>query len=230
MDLRATDAEFIERFEWFAGKEIFAKASQPLDDTTRYLVILAALIGCQSVEVYGLVLPEALKTGLTPIMAKEIIYQGTAYLGFGRVLPFLQITNEFFLAQGIALPLAEQHTTTIADRVEKGAAIQTAIFGEHMQDAWRKGGVNYLLAANCFGDYYTRTGLTLAQRELITFCFLAAQGGCELQLVAHATGNMHLGNDKNLLMAVILQCLPYIGYPKSLNAINCLNQAAEENA
>ena len=31
--------------------------------------------------------------------------------------------------------------------------------------------------ANCFGDYYTRTGLDLKQREMITFCFLAAQVG-----------------------------------------------------
>lgn len=25
------------------------------------------------------------------------------------------------------------------------------------------------------------------------------------------------------------QCLPYIGYPRSLNAITCVNKAAEEN-
>lgn len=96
-----------------------------------------------------------------------------------------------------------------------------------MKEAWKAGHINRWLAANCFGDYYTRGGLDLKQRELITFCFLAAQGGCESQLTAHAKGNMNLGNDKEFLIRVVSQCLPYIGYPRSLNAVNCVNQAAE---
>ena len=55
----------------------------------------------------------------------------------------------------------------------------------------------------------------------------AAFGGCEPQLTAHAKGNMNLGNDKNFIIKVISQCLPYIGYPRSLNAIACVNKAAE---
>lgn len=62
---------------------------------------------------------------------------------------------------------------------------------------------------------------------MITFCFLAAQGGCEPQLMAHATGNMNLGNDKDFLIRVVSQCLPYIGYPRSLNAITCINKAVD---
>lgn len=96
-----------------------------------------------------------------------------------------------------------------------------------MLEAWRSGHVNRWLAANCFGDYYTRTGLDLKQREMITFCFLAAQGGCEPQLTAHAKGNMNLGNDAAFLTKVVSQCLPYIGYPRSLNAISCITKAAE---
>ena len=55
-----------------------------------------------------------------------------------------------------------------------------------------------------------------------------AQGGCEPQLTAHAKGNMNLGNDKEFLIRVVSQCLPYIGYPRSLNAVTCVNKAAEE--
>ena len=43
-----------------------------------------------------------------------------------------------------------------------------------------------------------------------------AQGGCEPQLIAHSKGNMNLGNDKDFLIKVVSQCLPYIGYPRSL--------------
>ena len=103
-----------------------------------------------------------------------------------------------------------------------------------MNEAWKNGHINRWLAQNCFGDYYTRTGLDLAQREMITFCFLAAQGGCEPQLIAHAGGNMNLGNDlgndKAFLVKIVSQCLPYIGYPRSLNAIACINKAAESRA
>jgi 4-carboxymuconolactone decarboxylase len=113
------------------------------------------------------------------------------------------------------------------DRLEKGVAAQVTIFGEGMNEAWKKSHINRWLADNCFGDYYTRTGLDLKQREMITFCFIMAQGGCEPQLTAHAKGNMNIGNDKAFLTRVLSQCLPYIGYPRSLNAISCINKAAE---
>jgi len=54
-----------------------------------------------------------------------------------------------------------------------------------------------------------------------------AQGGCEPQLIAHAKGNMNLGNDKDFLVRVVSQCLPYIGYPRSLNAMSCIQKATE---
>ena len=54
----------------------------------------------------------------------------------------------------------------------KGIETQAEIFGEHMKEAGKAGHINRWLAANCFGDYYTRNGLTFAERELITFCFL----------------------------------------------------------
>ena len=85
--------------------------------------------------------------------------------------------------------------------------------------------INKWLTENCFGDYYTRGGLDYRQRELITFCFLSAQGGCEPQLIAHAKANIRLGNDKAFLIKVISQCLPYLGYPRSLNALTCVETA-----
>lgn len=224
---RETDPEFAERFEQFAFDEVVNEPGQQLDEVTRHMAILATLVGCQGTEAFRLELPCALDAGITPVMAKEIVYQAVDYLGIGRVLPFLDITNEVLSSRGIALPLEGQCTTTMENRLEKGAQAQADIFGPHMLEAWKTGHINRWLAANCFGDYYTRTGLTLAQREMITFCFLAAQGGCEPQLTAHAKGNMNLGNDKAFLIRVVSQCLPYIGYPRSLNAITCVNQAAE---
>lgn len=97
-----------------------------------------------------------------------------------------------------------------------------------MNEAWKAGHINRWLAANCFGDYYTRKGLDLKEREMVTLCYLMAQGGCEPQVIAHAKGNMNLGNDKDFLVRVVSQCLPYIGYPRSLNAISCIQKAEEK--
>ena len=227
MELYVTDPEFMERFEHFAFEEVPNEEGQQLDDITRYTAILAALIGCQGVDEYRLMLPGALDAGIAAVAVKEIVYQAVDYLGIGRVLPFLNVTNEIFEKRGILLPLEGQCTTTMENRLEKGVQAQAEIFGEHMKEAWKAGHINRWLAANCFGDYYTRTGLDLAQREMITFCFLMAQGGCEPQLTAHAKGNMNLGNDKDFLIRVVSQCLPYIGCPRSLNAIACINKAAE---
>lgn len=230
MDLYKTDPEFMERYEHFAYEEVVKEEGQQLPEETRYLAILATLIGCQGVDMFREVLPKALDGALTPVMVKEVVYQAVDYLGMGRILPFLNATNEILEARGVTLPLEGQATTTFEDRLEKGIQAQADIFGDHMKEAWKGGHINRWLAANCFGDYYTRKGLTLAQREIITFCFLAAQGGCEPQLTSHAKGNMNLGNDKSFLIRVVSQCLPYIGYPRSLNAIRCIEQAAAEQA
>ena len=224
---RETDPEFAERFAHFAFDEVVNEPGQQLDEVTRHMAILATLLGCQGTDAFRLELPRALDAGVSPVMAKEIVYQAVDYLGIGRVLPFLNIANEELTARGVPLPLEGQATTTMENRLEKGAQAQADIFGPQILEVWKAGHVNRWLAANCFGDYYTRTGLTLAQREMITFCFLAAQGGCEPQLTSHARGNMNLGNDKEFLIRVVSQCLPYIGYPRSLNAVTCVNKAAE---
>lgn len=227
MDLRKTDPEFAEIIDKFMNDEVPNEKGQTLDDKTRYIAITATMLGCGGIDAFKQKIPEILGAGVTPIELKEIIYQATDYLGYARMLPFLIAANEYFEKSGIALPLEKQGTVSADTRLEKGIDAQAEIFGEQMRAAWKAGHINKWLADNCFGDYYTRCGLDLARREMVTFCFLSAQGGCEPQLIAHAKGNMNMGNDKEFLVKVVSQCLPYIGYPRSLNAINCINKAAE---
>lgn len=225
-----TDPEFIELFDNFAFDEVVNQ--DDLDDSIRFIAILASLLGCQGSDEFRAMIPAAMNFGVAPVEIKEIVYQAVAYLGIGRVFPFLKITNEVFEAKGIKLPLEPQSTTTIENRREAGTQAQLDIMGESMRDFWKSGPkesrhINYWLTDNCFGDYYTRSGLDYKQREMITFCFLAAQGGCEPQLISHAEANMQIGNDKEFLIKVISQCIPFIGYPRSLNALRCVNQAAK---
>lgn len=227
MDYRKTDAQFMERFEHFAFDEVIHEKSVELDPDTKNLAILSCLIGCQGKEAFQYMLQKALQEGLDPIKIKEMIYQSVDYVGMAKMWPFLEVTNEVFSKLDIPLDSHGQSMTTMENRLEKGAQTQVQIFGEGMKEAWKNGVINYWLADNCFGDYYTRTGLDLAQRELITFCFLMAQGGCEPQLVAHAKGNMNMGNDADFLCKVVANCVPYIGYPRSLNALRCIEEAKQ---
>ncbi|HBJ19256.1 MAG TPA: carboxymuconolactone decarboxylase, partial [Clostridiales bacterium] len=190
--------------------------------------ILSTLIGSGATDAFSEYLPEALDGGLSPVALKETIYQATDYLGYGRVCPFLKLANEILTSRGVALPLPKQGKVTREERLTRGVEVQAQIFGERMKEAWKAGTVNRFLAENCFGDYYTRGGLTIPEREMITFCFLLAQGGCEPQILAHAKGNLSVGNDADFLTRVVLTVLPYIGYPRSLNALSAIAKAREE--
>ena len=231
-DFLRTDPEFIERFDNFAFDEVVAQVQ--LDDETRYIGWLSTLLGCQGIDEYRAILPAALRNGITPVQAKEIVYQAVAYLGIGRVFPFLKATNEILEAEGVELPLPEQaHTEpTRESRLEGGEQAQVSIFGEGMRGYKDKGNpdypwINEWLVGNCFGDWYTRGGLDLKQRELATFCYIAAQGGCDAQARAHAAGNLSVGNSKELLIRVVSSNLPFIGYPRTLNALAAIEEATK---
>lgn len=224
-ELIRTDPHFVDRLLHFADEEVAQDPDTRLDPEARYLAILATLLGCQGTDEFRIQLTRALDAGLSPVEAKEVVYQAVGYLGLGRVRPFLGITNDVLEARGVSLPLPDQTTTTMDDRLEAGNAKQVELFGAGMDKSYERSKVNYWLADNCFGDYYTRTGLTNAQREMVTFCYLSAQGGVEPQLFAHAKANIGLGNDADFLRKVTLQCLPYIGYPRTLNTLRIVDEA-----
>ena len=75
--------------------------------------------------------------------------------------------------------------------------------------------------AGTFGDIYCREGLSVKNRELITVCLLATLG-CEPQLKAHLQGAMRVGVSREKIVEAWEQCLPWIGYPRTLNAFSCL--------
>lgn len=229
--LKVTDPEFIELFDNFAFDEVASQGS--LDDRARLMVLLAALIASQALGEYKVMLRAALNVGVTPIEVKEIVYQAVPYCGISVVFDFLHATNEILEGAGVRLPLEGQSTTTPATRVEKGLALQKEIFGE-MIDQMRQASptdqrhIQAYLSGNCFGDYYTRTGLDLPMRELLTFSMLLSLRGCESQLKGHIQGNVKVGNDKATLLCVITQLLPYLGYPRTFNALRCLNETLPE--
>jgi 4-carboxymuconolactone decarboxylase len=225
--LQKTDPEFIALFDNWAFDEVIRRSKS--DTKTRVMLILASTIASQALGEYKVMVGAALNVGLTPIEIKEILYQSVPYVGVAKVFDFLHATNEVLQNNGVSLPLEGQSTTTPDTRFEKGLAAQKAIFGE-MIDQMRQQSpkdqmhIQDFLAANCFGDYYTRNGLDLKTRELLTFAMLISLGGCEPQVKGHVTGNLNVGNDRARLIDVVTQLLPYIGYPRTLNALRVIDE------
>jgi 4-carboxymuconolactone decarboxylase len=148
------------------------------------------------------------------------------------VFDFLHATNEVLKQRGIELPLAGQSTTSPDTRFEKGLAIQKQILGDRIDQLYAQSPEDELhiqkhLSANCFGDYQTRTGLDLKLRELLSLSMLASLGGCEPQLAGHVPANLAVGNDRKVLIDTVTQLLPFIGYPRTLNALRVINEATD---
>jgi 4-carboxymuconolactone decarboxylase len=230
--LAETDPELIEVFDNFAFDEVLQFGN--LDTKTRLMVILASMIACQALAEYKVMLGGALNVGVTPVEVKEIVYQAVPYVGMAKVYDFIHATNEILESRGVQLPLARQATTTPETRLEKGLALQKAMVGtERIDKMYADAPANQIhiqkyLSANCFGDYVIRGGVDVKTRELLTLSMLLSLGGCEPQLKGHIQTNVNVGNDKQTMLSVVTQLLPYVGYPRTLNAIRCINEVLSE--
>jgi 4-carboxymuconolactone decarboxylase len=232
--LAVTDPELIEYFDTFAFDEVLQHGD--LDTRTRLMVQLAALIAGQALREYRAMLGGALTAGVTPVEVKEIVYQAVPYAGMGKVFDFLHATNEILTERGVQLPLPGQSTTTPETRAERGLAVQKQIVGAGTVDAMYANApadeqhIQRLLSANCFGDHYTRTGIDVPTRELLTLAMLISLGGADPQVKGHVAANLNVGNDRATMLAVITQLLPFVGYPRTLNALRALDDIAPADA
>lgn len=228
--LAVTDPELIETFDNFAFDEVLRHGN--LDIRTRLMVQLAAIIACQALREYRVMLGAALTAGVTPVEAKEIVYQAVPYVGMVKALEFIHATNDVLAERGITLPLPGQSTTTPETRMEKGLAVQKKIVGNERVDQLYAAApadqrhIQQYLSANCFGDNYTRSGIDMPTRELLTFSLLVALGGCDPQVKGHVAANLNVGNDRARLIEVLTQLLPWIGYPRTLNGLKAIDEVA----
>ena len=186
--LARTDPELIEYFDNFAFDEVLRHGA--LDTRTRLMAQLAALIACQAVAR----VPGHARRG-----TDRRRHPGR---GQGDRLPRRALPGH---GQGLRLPARHQRHPdrawrrtpptrpvhqTAETRAEEGLAVQKQIVGDQGVDRLYATApddeqhIQRFLSANCFGDHYTRTGIDLATRELLTFVLLAAHGGCDPQVKA----------------------------------------------
>lgn len=225
--LAVTDPELIELFDNFAFDEVLRDST--LDVKTRLMVQLASMIAAPALSEYRVMLGAALTAGVSPVQAKEIVYQAVPYVGLAKVFDFLHATNEVLTERGVELPLPGQSTTTAQTRMAEGLAVQKRIVGDTTVDgmyaAAAEDEVHFqrYLSANCFGDHLARGGLDLKTRELLTFSMLVALGGADAQVKGHVAANLNVGNDRADLLSALTVLVPFIGYPRTLNGLTVVN-------
>lgn len=194
------------------------------------LIRLVSLTTQQSGALLHEEVATALAQGLAPEEILEAIYQCAPYTGFPRTVDAVEIARSVFKAKNVKVD-ENRATVTAQSRLEAGADAQGTLFGQTFRDMAKNGKdgmptINYFLASNCFGDYYTRKGLDLNTRELLTMAILVNLG-TEPQLKAHIGANLKIRTAEYVEQA-IYNCLPYCGYPRTLNALRLLKEAVAE--
>lgn len=196
-----------------------------LTDEDREMITLATLTTLGTTTVLRTHIYSALNAGLTATEITETIYHCTPYVGAAKSLEAINIANEVFDEKGIKIP-ASTATVTEESRFDDGKAAQTQLFGDLGDTKPAEGEERYgrsFLPDYCFGDFYTRTGLTIEQHELLTWVCIATLGGAESQLTGHTNGNKNVGKSKEYMLEVLTDIMPYIGYPRTLNALSIIN-------
>ena len=224
------DAEMRSVMENFIEGDVPSKA--PLVKMREAeLIRIVSLTVQQSGTLLAEEVATALTRGITPEEILEAVYQCAPYSGFPRVADAVEIVHSVFKAKGLKV---EESRATVNEetRLQAGAEAQGKLFGPAFIEMARAGkdampAINYFLASNCFGDYYTRKGLDLETRELLTMAMLVNLG-TEPQLKAHIAANLKIRSAEYIEQA-IYTCLPYCGYPRTLNALRLLKECVAEN-
>ena len=227
-----TDPEFMEILQRNIFGEVFYTGNLSTKD--RELITVVVLSTLQTLPQLKAHVNAALNVGNSPLEIREAIYQCAPYIGFPRTLNAIGVFNEVAQERGVKLPLDNTATTTDENRYEKGLNIQNQLYGNEVKKAMASLPDVYndvvpdTLTTFCFGDFYTRNGLSIKQRELLSLVILTALGA-EKQLSAHVVGALKAGNDKETLLAAMVQAIPYIGLADAMTTINLIKETSIEN-
>lgn len=226
-----SDAEMMTILQKYIFGEVFTIGE--LDMKTREMITVVSLSSQQTLPQLKAHINAALNVGVTPIELREAIYQCAPFIGFPKTLNAITVLNEVFKERGIQTPLEGTMTVKEQDRFKEGYKIQNELYGDEILQSM-KGlpdnmgeDVARMLTEVCFGDFYTRKGLDVKTRELLVLSILVTTGDIQT-LKSHIVGNMKVGNDAKTIAAVIIQVMPYTGFPKALAALKTLKQTINE--
>jgi 4-carboxymuconolactone decarboxylase len=122
-----------------------------------------------------------------------------------------------------------------SDRYERGEKLLRLIDGDKVADNLiaryqdiAPDFTRYLIEF-AFGEIYAREG-DLRHKELVAIASLATMGGCDSQLETHVHGAFNAGVKESEIVEAVMTLIPYIGFPKALNAMSVVKRVVDKRA
>ena len=81
-----------------------------------------------------------------------------------------------------------------------------------------------------YGDVHVRPGLDVGQRQLVTIGALTTVGDTAPQLRFHIGAALHAGLDAAQVVEALIHLVPFVGFPRILNALAAARTVFEEQA
>jgi 4-carboxymuconolactone decarboxylase len=228
LPINTTNPDYADIINNFIYGDVYHN-SDLLTFKEREFITLVSLTTFQSYTLLKQHAIGAVNAGLTAEEVIEAVYHCTPYIGIATAYEAIIKVTEAFVENRIELPLPSRTKVKDGERYEEGVNAQAALFGEGMRrsgEGYSPGTlaetINHYVSAWCFGDFYTRGALDIKTHEFLTMCVLANLG--LPQFGPHVRGTFNAGYSKEKIMAAIAQCMPYMGTPRTLNAIRIVDE------
>ncbi|MYQ78372.1 MULTISPECIES: carboxymuconolactone decarboxylase family protein [unclassified Streptomyces] len=166
----------------------------------------------------------ALNVGCTRQEIVEVLIHVCVYAGFPAALNGLTAAREVFESRPDEPPFVPATDAPGGDRYARGQQALADIdghAGQQVIDSLKDIApdlARYVLEFS-FGDIYSRTGLDLPTRELVTVALCTALGTVGPQLRVHLHGLLNVGGTREEAVEVITQMAGYAGFPAALNGL-----------
>ncbi|MDO5352673.1 MAG: carboxymuconolactone decarboxylase family protein [Succinatimonas sp.] len=202
-----------------------------LDINTQYLVKTATLSVLYNSTYFDDCITEAIANKVPVLMLRESLMQGAPYVGISSTQTALERLSKVITELKLREETPSSSTVNQDTRFNSGLDIQKFLFGDAITTMHQNAQNNEklitvdMLTAYCFGDFYTRSDLSLKERELLTFVYITALGAHQSQLQVHIQANLKVGNSKDILIDTLKVMTPYLGFPRTLTALDLVKKA-----
>lgn len=175
----------------------------------------------------------ALNVGCSAVEIIELMMHLVVYAGFPAGLNGVFAAKEVFQEQGLTFDPAPQTSPTQNARFRMGWDALSRIDGRAGEQVIASladvaPDLGRFVIEFGFGDIYTRPGMNLLQRELITVGALTALGTATPQLKVHVHGLLNVGGTREQLIEAVTHVAAYAGFPAAINAMLAAKDVLDE--
>jgi 4-carboxymuconolactone decarboxylase len=205
----------------FVYGEIYSRGGLSMQQ--RQLVTVAALAAMGGAEPQlKFHIAGALNVGCSPTEIVESMIHLVVYAGFPAALNGTAAAKAVFDLRDVEAPNDEADISSAESRYIKGwECLQEVVgqLGEQVISSMNRVSpdLGCFIIEFAFGCIYTRPGLNLFSRELITVAVLVAIGSAAPPLKVHMNGFLNVGGTPTQLVEIVIHMAAYAGFPRAIN-------------